>query len=269
MADGRTASDAADRDEGTRAAGTKVPGERIVWLDMCRGAALVSMIAYHAVWDAVFLYGYDVPELAGLYGRLWQQLTCSAFILVAGISFGLDRSPWTRGATLVLLGGVVTGMTSVLLPPGIHYGILTLLGASILGSAALRDVTRKIAPGIGMAAALAAFVLTRGVVDGTAGIGAVAAAVPPSWYEWPWSAFLGFAPATFRSLDYFPLLPWFFLFRLGLHVQRAYGHGWRRRTTRRPLAILGRHSLTVYLVHQPLLWWFFVLLSGTLPRFGE
>lgn len=136
MADGRTASDAADRDEGTRAAGTKVPGERIVWLDMCRGAALVSMIAYHAVWDAVFLYGYDVPELAGLYGRLWQQLTCSAFILVAGISFGLDRSPWTRGATLVLLGGVVTGMTSVLLPPGIHYGILTLLGASILGSAA-------------------------------------------------------------------------------------------------------------------------------------
>ena len=76
----------------------------------------------------------------------------------------------------------------------------------------------------------------------------------------PWFAWLGIRPNSFM-LDYWPLFPWFGVTLLGVLAGNAlYGDVSKRavRTTppppsSRPLAFLGRHSLLIYFVHQPVL----------------
>lgn len=85
--------------------------QRIVWLDEWRGAALVSMIIYHALWDAGGLFGYTALCPTGTLAMIWQQVTCALFVAIAGFSFGLDRRPWRRG-TLVLTAGMMISVVT-------------------------------------------------------------------------------------------------------------------------------------------------------------
>ena len=58
-------------DSGTR---TLVrPRRRIASLDALRGLTLVSMIAYHACWDLVYLFHADLDWYRGTGAYIWQQ----------------------------------------------------------------------------------------------------------------------------------------------------------------------------------------------------
>ena len=78
-----------------------------------------------------------------------------------------------------------------------------------------------------------------------------ASSLPRALYANLFTAALGFPPAGFYSSDYFPLLPWVFLFWAGY-----FAWYWVRRlpglTLRLPLlSRLGRLCLPVYVLHQP------------------
>ena len=71
--------------------------------------------------------------------------------------------------------------------------------------------------------------------------------------------FLGFPDPGFFSGDYFPLFPWIFLYLTGYFL---YGMFVKFPEVKKALAIhlpvpfletAGRHSLLLYLLHQPLL----------------
>ena len=82
-------------DSGTR---TLVrPRRRIASLDALRGLTLVSMIAYHACWDLVYLFHADWDWYRGTGAYIWQQSICWTFILLSGFCFSLGRRP-LRGA---------------------------------------------------------------------------------------------------------------------------------------------------------------------------
>ena len=70
-------------------------------------------------------------------------------------------------------------------------------------------------------------------------------------------AFLGFPGPAFESSDYFPLIPWFFLFMAGFSFYALCGESLKEKKFMRlriePLAFLGKYSLYVYLIHQPLI----------------
>jgi uncharacterized membrane protein len=75
------------------------------------------------------------------------------------------------------------------------------------------------------------------------------------------SAFLliGLTPSGFASVDYFPLLPWFGVVLLGLYFSKFwYAKGERKFNLRHelskknPICFLGRHTLLIYLIHQPI-----------------
>ena len=72
-----------------------------------------------------------------------------------------------------------------------------------------------------------------------------------------WLYPLGFPNAAFTSADYFPLLPWFFLFCAGYFLWSLLDKSPRAKELLqpglRPLSFLGRHSLAIYLIHQPAL----------------
>lgn len=77
------------------------------------------------------------------------------------------------------------------------------------------------------------------------------------------TAVLGFPPAGFYSSDYFPLLPWLFLFWAGYFLHFCMGRARMeplRRSVCAPLGWLGRHSLGIYLLHQPVIYGVLLLL---------
>lgn len=230
--------------------------KRYCILDGIRGLAVVSMVLYHLCWDLVNLAGVRLWWFNALPGRLWQMSICLTFIALSGFCRALGRRHLRRGMT-VLLGGVAVSAATLLVTPenAVHYGILTLIGSCMLLTAPFDKQLGMVPPAAGLTVSSALFALTWGVENGTAVFGLVR---PFGWlYRGQAAAFFGFPPAGFRSADYFPLLPWAFLFAAGYFLCGVFRRrDWLRRLERRglrPLEWVGRHALWIYLLHQPVL----------------
>lgn len=227
--------------------------------DTLRGLTLLSMIAYHGCWDMVYILGADWSWYHGTGAYLWQQSICWTFILLSGFSFSLGRRHWRRGWLVFACGAVVTAVTVVVLPgQEIWFGVLTLLGSCMLLGALLERPLGRVPPAAGLAASAALFVLTRNVNRGVLGFeGLRLWALPAGLYRNMVTAYLGFPFPGFHSTDYFSLVPWFFLFLTGYFLFRLTGGQLAASPDLgrcRPLEALGRRSLLVYMLHQPVLY---------------
>jgi uncharacterized membrane protein len=157
-----------------------------------------------------------------------------------------------RGAGIFLLGLLVTFCTWLFLQEGfIVFGILHLIGVSILLSPLFfRCKKWNIVLGF-LCIVIGFFFTTR---------------TGPIWLL-P----LGIHPATFFSVDYEPIFPWFGVVLIGMGLgEYLYPEGVRCFTLPqipeivfRPFAFLGRHSLLIYLVHQPLIILVIAAVTGT------
>lgn len=227
--------------------------------DTLRGLTLLSMIAYHGCWDMVYILGADWPWYQSSGAYLWQQSICWTFILLSGFSFSLGRRHWRRGRLVFGCGAVVTAVTLVVMPgQEIWFGVLTLLGSCMLLGALLERPLGRVPAGAGLVLSAALFVLTRSVNRGYLGFeGLRLAALPGALYRNMATAYLGFPFPGFRSTDYFSLVPWLFLFLTGYFLFRLTGkHLAAAPDLGRcaPLEALGRRSLLVYMLHQPVLY---------------
>ena len=84
-------------------------------------------------------------------------------------------------------------------------------------------------------------------------------AAADAWYANYFTAFFGFLPVDwFYSTDYFALLPWLFLFWAGYYLHNGVwaADAWNRlrRSVCPALGWMGRHSLLLYLLHQPVIY---------------
>ena len=228
---------------------TEISG-RIHFLDSLRGFTLIHMVLFHLCYDLVFFVGMDMPWYKGVPGNVWGGFIRWSFILISGIVFPFGRHPLKRGLILMGWGFVLTLVTWTVLPEAlIRFGILSFLGsASILG--AMAYPYRKRIPALcGIFGCAVLFALTRM---------ALARRVPEMFYETRWLYWLGFPNQTFYSTDYFPVLPWIFLFFIGIFLgeifreKGVFSH--MRRWKPGILAFLGRHSLCIYLIHQPVIY---------------
>ena len=236
-------------------------------LDTVRGLCILSMVAYHGMYDLVDIIGLGAPWYTGLPGYIWQQSTCWTFILLSGMCWQLSRHHVKRGLLLVGCGAAITLVTGWVMPSQrILYGVLNLLGLSALLLIPLEKVFRKIPAWAGLAGVLLLFALTRNVSRGSLGFEGLVLCPLPEWlYTTDLFAVVGFHSPSFWSTDYFPLLPWFFLFCAGYFLWSGLSKSSRAKellqTGVRPLSFLGRHSLVIYLLHQPALMG--VTLGGT------
>lgn len=224
-------------------------------IDTIRGCALVSMIAYHGCWDLVYLCGFDWAWYRSFGAYVWQQSICWTFILLSGYCFFLGRRPVRRGLVTFASGGLVSAVTAVALPENpVFCGVLTFMGLATLLTVPLKPLLRRLPPQPGLAASIALFMLVRDVNDGFLGFEGVRIAAAPEGANL-FTAVLGFPPAGFHSSDYFPLLPWLLLFWTGLFLSRLRPE--RDDLLLHPIPLItamGRHSLLIYLAHQPLLY---------------
>ena len=236
-------------------------------LDTVRGVCILSMVAYHGMYDLVDIFGLPSAWYTGLPGYIWQQSICWTFILLSGMCWQLSRHHVKRGLLLVGCGAAITLVTWLVMPSQrILYGVLNLLGLSALLLIPLEKVFRKIPAWAGLAGALLLFALTRNVSRGSLGFEGLVLCPLPEWlYTTDLFAVVGFHSPSFWSTDYFPLLPWFFLFCAGYFLWSGLSKSSRVKELLqagvRPLSFLGRHSLVIYLLHQPVLMG--VTLGGT------
>ena len=237
--------------ENERRVQQKAPAGRYALLDELRGLDLVSMMLYHACWDMMFLFGIWMDWYAGMPGRLWQQSICWVFILLSGFCLPMGHHPYKRGA-------LVTAVTVFFMPEDVVlFGVLTLLGSAMGITALLEKALRKIPPAVGAVVSVALFGLTYHAQLGYLGFGDGRVLLPRFLYQNLFTAYLGFYPEGFFSTDYFPLVPWLFLFWVGFFLYQLIGRERMeplRRSICPALGWLGRHSLVVYLLHQPVLY---------------
>ena len=257
-------------------------GRRYHLLDGIRGATLVSMILYHAAWDFVYIAGVDWPWYHTQGAYYWQQSICWTFILLSGFCVNLSGHRWKRGVLVSGAGLLVTAVTLVFMyEDRVIFGVLTFLGAAMLLTALLHRLLTRVHGVIGFLVSAYLFYVFRAVNSGFLQLlPGVTVSLPASWYPaMPAAAagaapgayagtylatFLGFTADGFYSTDYFSLLPWIFLFWCGFYLGillRRDGTMTSRVMTWnvRPLSFLGRHSLLIYLLHQPVLYMIVVL----------
>ena len=108
----------------------------------------------------------------------------------------------------------------------------------------------------GAAVSLATLLVLRDVNKGFLGLAGVPPLyLPRNWYANTLSAGLGFPAPSFVSSDYFPLLPWLFLFWTGFYLYRLRPETPAVPDIRLPgIGAIGRRSLMVYLLHQPVIY---------------
>lgn len=232
-------------------------------LDEIRGITMLSMLLYHMLWDLVYQFGVQLAWYRSGAAYVWQQSICWVFILLSGFCFPLGRRKWKRGLTVLAVSLLVTAATCLVIPDSrVIFGVLTLLGSSMLLMIPLEHVLCRLPAEAGLCCSLALFALLRNVNEGSLGFERWhLLTVPEGLYRNLFTAYLGFPPPGFFSTDYFSLLPWFFLFAAGYYLHgAAKKRGWmpwlegrQRANVGRSLGWLGRHSLEIYVVHQPVL----------------
>ena len=221
-------------------------------LDAWRSLAVVLMLVYHFLFD-LYIFGVMTGEqLFCAPLNLLQKFICCSFILLAGMSARFSRSNLRHGLT-VLLAGVAVEFGAAVGGQTIRCGILMFLGMSMLLYHAAGKWLQKI-PGPLLAAGCGVlFPLTDWWTGRT-----------PVSVGWLYP--LGLTAPGFHSADYFPLFPWLFLFLFGtvlggLCLDRRQS---RLLSASLPAAVtwLGRHSLLVYVLHQPILYGVSYLIWG-------
>ena len=233
---------------------------RLHLLDALRGVMMINMIAYHGMWNLVNLFGVRVDWYAGTPKYIWQQCICWSFILLSGFCWSLGKKKLKNA--LVTLGAsvIITVVTAVFMKNSIIlFGVLSLLGSSMLLMIPLDKLLKKLNPFVGLAVFFVLFIATKNISDGFVGVGEkVLFDVPRELYANYLTAYLGFPFAGFYSSDYFPLIPWLFLFVCGYFLHHIFNRLKLMKCLSSfrcsPLEFLGRHSLIIYMVHQPVVY---------------
>ncbi len=233
--------------------------QRVYALDWIRGIAVIGMVLHHGLFTLETVsWLFDRPLTFDFLMTPWffglQTMFVAAFLIISGICTAYSRNVLRRGAIVTGAAALITLVTGVVLPAvgveglDIWFGILHMIGVSML-LYGLFTCKKRWVP---VCTALVLFLLYFFMVQ-----------FPQSGYTAGMLMVLGFPFKGFFSADYYPLLPYFFLFFLGALLGPMVKEGRlpaRFYTARfKPVEWLGRHALWIYLVHQPL---FFALFWG-------
>lgn len=237
----------------------KIKKPRYTVPDTLRGIAVIMMIIYHTMWDLVYLFDVSISWFRNEAGMIFQQSICWSFILISGFCLQMGRKKLRRGMVVIVCSLVLTAVTALAMPESIVlHGVLSLIGASMLITIPLEKGFNKIHPSAGITISFLLFILTYKVTKGVIGIGGFELFTLPDFlYANTVTAFFGFPPEDFFSADYVPLFPWLFLFFTGYFIfsllKKKNILGILSSFSCRPLEFVGRHSLEIYMVHQPVI----------------
>jgi len=232
--------------------------QRFWEIDFLRGIAIIMMVFYHLLYNLHYFAHYNVNVYSGFW-MYFARVTATTFIFLVGASLSISFSRTKkiykdknklftkylrRGLKVFSWGLIITLVTRIFLGKAfVIFGILHLIGISIiLAYPFLKLCYWNLSIGL-----LCVF------------LGAYLKGFAFNFY---WLSWLGLRPAQFYSVDYFPLLPWFGVVLIGIFFGNLVYSDYSRRfqladisffSGIKVLCFLGKHSLLIYLLHQPLI----------------
>lgn len=219
---------------------------RIEEVDFFRGIALILMIIFHIFFDLEEFFNYDIVK-ESIFINLLGKTSSTLFIIIAGISSHLSRNNKKRSLLIFLYASIISFITYLYSPISfIGFGILHFLAFSIF----FADYFKKLsAPKLIF---LSCIIISLGIY--------FKKIIMPNNILFP----LGLVSAQYSSLDFFPIFPNLGIFFIGLAVGKIFYKQKKPRLFKdfpiKSINFLGRHSLFIYLIHQPLILAFLFLL---------
>ena len=228
-----------------------------IWpVDAARGLAVMLMILYHFCFDLNYFQLIHQDFNNSLFWLTARAVIVTTFLTLVGISLVLaetknSRYFWIRIAKLLAAAVLVTAGSYWLFPRSfIFFGILHfILAASLIGRFMLRYYWSNLLLGCA--------IVLLGILYAN------------SWFDQPWLQWLGLMTYKPVTEDYVPIFPWLGVVLTGIFAAKVYRRAapattfpGSKKNTKKPAAVnpwfnlpiwLGRHSLAVYLLHQPLL----------------
>lgn len=233
-------------------------------LDILRGLAILAMIVFHVAWD-LYYFGYsNVDVTSNLGWVIFQKSILSSFLLLVGAGLVLAHGNgirwkrfWRRFAFLVVAAALVTIGTYIQFPDFfVFFGVLHAIALfSLIGLAFLR-LPPWLTALVGVVVIGANFAYNNTIFTSR---------------ELGW---IGFWPTSPVTSDVVPVFPWLGVVLLGIAGMKlllASPLATRlaavssTEPAARGLAFVGRWSLLIYLLHQPLIIGGFDLLQMVQP----
>ena len=242
---------------------TKVSVSRLWEIDTVRGIAIILMVYYHLTWDLNFYGVLDLIMTSGPWSW-FARFIATMFITVMGISLVLSYNRAKDRVSSNIIrhkilrrGGKVFGF-GLLISLGTYFfldfqgaqgfvifGILHVIGFSIAAAYPFLPEQRR---WLALVAGLV-FIGAGIYVDGLAS-------------HSPWLIPLGVKQYFRLMVDYYPILPWYGVALIGTFLGNTLYRDGKRQFSlpdlsqtpfTRILSFLGRHSLLIYIIHQPIL----------------
>ncbi|MDH5444093.1 MAG: DUF1624 domain-containing protein [Gammaproteobacteria bacterium] len=224
--------------------------QRIILIDLLRGIAIAMMFVYHFCFDLTY-FGYTHSQFnSDPFWLNFRAVIVSLFLGVVGFSLYLahhrkwNKPAWLKRAGILIAASVAVSASSYLMYPDsfIFFGILHFIAlASILGVVFVRFGHLNLL--------LGTVILLMGNHYGN------------DFFNQPAMQWVGMMTIRPITEDYVPLFPWFGMILIGIwlanwsinsQVFRPILYWQNQHPITSTLCFAGRHSLLIYLLHQPI-----------------
>ncbi len=230
---------------------------RVGILDTLRGAAIIFVMIYHMMYDLIFFAGKDIPFFFSDGMDIIHNFFLIILFSVSGICAGFSGNVLRRGATLFILGEMLTLFTAAFMPDNIIvFGVLSCFGASMLIYGVISPVMKRF-PQLAVFAVFAALSVIFFNFHSEKSLffifDSVRLNIPDNIeYLYP----IGITSENFRSMDYFPLVPFGFIFLAGTGLSDIFAKRelpeFFYKASLPVINFCGKYSLWLYIIHQPL-----------------
>ncbi len=213
--------------------------KRIWEIDLLRGIAIILMVVFHFVYDLNIFAGVNINYSTGFW--YWVgRMAAILFIFISGISSGFSSDNLKRGIKVFSFGMVVSVATYMVFQQEyVRFGILHFLGFCMIIFPLLKKLHVLVLMSMAIVISYLADPVKNILVD-------TSLLLP-----------LGFRYRGFRSVDYYPLIPYLSLFILGVIAYKMYYY--KRKSAfnftleNKNINLISKYSLLIYVIHQPVI----------------
>ncbi|MFC1599711.1 heparan-alpha-glucosaminide N-acetyltransferase [Patescibacteria group bacterium] len=219
-------------------------------IDFLRGLAIIAMIIFHVVFDLDYFSILKI-DTNNLFWTIFRVSIFSLFFLLVGVSLSLSHSKnkkfldyLKRGLKIFFWGMMITLTTVIFMQQGyVLFGVLHFIGFSIILAYPFLKFSY-----LNLIFAVPIILVGLYLFN--------------FYFDFQWLLWLGLKPHHFQTVDYFPLLPYFGIILIGIFLgKKLYSNHNRmfklKDSPKQPIMkffeFLGKKSLFIYLLHQPII----------------
>ncbi|KAB2950941.1 DUF1624 domain-containing protein [Heliorestis acidaminivorans] len=221
---------------------------RRIWeIDLLRGIAIILMVLFHLLYNLKEFYGFNIDYQSGIIFFIGKA-SALLFIILTGISCSFSKNNFQRGLKILFYAFLITFVTYLFDSERfITFGILHFLAISIFLYIFVKNLD------IFSLFIIGSLVILIGYMVGQVSI------------SHNYFLMFGLTSSSYMSFDYYPLLPYFGVFLYGVALKKILYPSYESVLpivwNIKPLGYLGRKSLYIYLIHQPILLVFLSLME--------